>query len=207
MIRTVNVKGESSVKGGKCTTEKMSPQPRTVTIPPSKTCTTGTSSKPLRVSLVEDDPRTRVLHKRTVDEKVIGSVTEGATSIRTVAGQVSEASAVGAIVSDTAVLRVTRGSLATAGTFIFWTINAEMTHGVALKTTSLCSCNEFWAQAGIMRRNLCWIRGRSSLMKSRSSVSGDVRRAVKQRSGGRLQRWGGIFQARGWGRRVRCRDR
>ena len=25
MIRTVNVKGESSVKGGKCTTEKMSP--------------------------------------------------------------------------------------------------------------------------------------------------------------------------------------
>ena len=31
MIRTVNVKGESSVKGGKCTTEKMSPQPCTVT--------------------------------------------------------------------------------------------------------------------------------------------------------------------------------
>ena len=31
MIRTVNVKGESMVKGGKCTMEKMSPRPRTVT--------------------------------------------------------------------------------------------------------------------------------------------------------------------------------
>ena len=31
MIRTVNVKGELTVKGGKCTTEKMSPRPRTVT--------------------------------------------------------------------------------------------------------------------------------------------------------------------------------
>ena len=31
MIRTVNVKGESIVKGGKCTTEKMSPRPCTIT--------------------------------------------------------------------------------------------------------------------------------------------------------------------------------
>ena len=31
MIRTVNVKGESIVKGSKCTMEKMSPRPRTVT--------------------------------------------------------------------------------------------------------------------------------------------------------------------------------
>ena len=31
MIRTVNVKGESTVKGGKCTTEKTSLRPRTVT--------------------------------------------------------------------------------------------------------------------------------------------------------------------------------
>ena len=30
-IRTVNVKGESIVKGGKCTTEKMSLRPHTVT--------------------------------------------------------------------------------------------------------------------------------------------------------------------------------
>ena len=32
MIRTVNVKGDSTVKGGKCTMEKMSPRPRTVTV-------------------------------------------------------------------------------------------------------------------------------------------------------------------------------
>ena len=139
MIRTVNVKGESTVKGGKCTMEKTSPRPRTVTIPPSKTCTTGTTSKPLRVSLIEDDSRTRVLRKRTVDEKVIGSVTEGATSIGAVAGQVGEASTVGAIIPDTVVLRVTRSSLATAGASIFRAVDAEMTCGVALKTTSLCS--------------------------------------------------------------------
>ena len=30
-VRTVNVKGESEVNGGKCTTEKISPRPRTVT--------------------------------------------------------------------------------------------------------------------------------------------------------------------------------
>ena len=193
MIRTVNVKGELTVKGGKCTTEKMSLRPRTVTIPPSKTWTTGTTSKPLRVSLIENDSRTRVLRKRTVDKKVVGSVTEGATSIGTVAGQVSEVSAVGAIIPDAAVLRVTRSSLATAGTFIFWAIDAEMTCGVALKTTSLCSHDGFWAQAGIARRNSCWIGGRTTLMKSRSSVSRDVRRDVKQRSGGRLRRWDGIL--------------
>ena len=173
--------------------EKMSPRPRTVTIPPSKTWTTGTTSKPLRVSLIEDDPRTRVLRKRTVDEKVIGSVTEGATSIRTVVGQVSEASAVGAIIPDTAVLWVTRSSLATAGAFIFWAVDAEMTCGVALKTTSLCSRNGFWAQAGIARRNSCRKRGRTSLKEGRSSVSGNVRRDIKQRSGGRLRRRGGIL--------------
>ena len=31
-IRTVNVKGESTAKGGKCTTEKIRPRPHTITI-------------------------------------------------------------------------------------------------------------------------------------------------------------------------------
>ena len=179
ITRTVKVKGESIVKGGKCITEKISPQPRTITIPPSKICTTGTSSKSLRISLIEDDSRTRVLRKRTVDEKVIGGVTEGATSIRTVAGQVGESSTVGAMVPDTAVLWVTRSSLTAAGTFIFWTVDMEMPCGMALKTTSLCSCDGFWAQAGIVRCNLCRIGGHATLMKGRSSISGDVRRDVK----------------------------
>ena len=103
MIRTVNVKGESKVKGGKCTTERKRPRPCTVTIPPSKTYTTRTTSEPLRVPLIEDDSWAWVLRERTVDKKVIGSITEGALSIGTVAGQVGEASTVGAIISDTAV--------------------------------------------------------------------------------------------------------
>ena len=173
-MRTVNVKGESEVNGGKCTTEKISPRPRTVTIPPSKTCTTGTTSKPLWVTLVEDDTLARVLRKRTVDEKVIRGVTEGAATIGTVAGQVGKTSTVGAVISDAAVLWMTGGSLATTGTFILWAVDTEMACGMALKTTSRCIRNGFRAQTGIARRNSCWKRGRATLKKGRPSVSGDV---------------------------------
>ena len=179
MIRMVNVKGESIVKGGKCMTEKISPRPRTITIPPSKTCTTGTTSKPLRISIVEDDPRARVLCKRTVDKKVIGGVTEGATPIGTVAGQMGETSTEGAIISDTAVLGVAGSPLMTAGTFILRAVDTEMACGVALKTTSCCSRNGFWAQAGIVRRNTCGVGGCATLVKGRPSVSGDVRRDIE----------------------------
>ena len=174
MMRMVNMKGESVVKGGKCTTEKMSLRPRTVTIPPSKTCTTGTTSKPLWVSLIEDDTRAWVLHKRTVGEKVIRGVAEGASTIWTIAGQVGEMLTVGAIVPDTAVLWVTGSSLATAGAFILGTVDTEMACGMALKTTSRCIRDGFWAQAGIARCNSCRVGSRATLMKGRSSVSGDV---------------------------------
>ena len=174
MMRTVNVKGESVVNGGKCITEKMSLRPRTVTIPSSKTCTTGTTSKPLQVSLIEDDTLARVLRKRTVDETVIGGVTEGAAAIRTVVGQVGKTSTVGAIISDTVVLWVTRGPLATTRAFILQAVDTEMACGMALKTTSRCIHNGFWAQTGIARRNSCWIGSRATLMKGRSSISGDV---------------------------------
>ena len=199
IIRTVNVKGESIVKGGKCTTEKMSPRPCTVTVPPSKTCTTRTTSRSLRVSLIEDDTRARVFCKRTVDEKMIGGVTEGATSIGTIAGQVGETLTIGAIVPDTAVLWMTRSSLTATGAFILGTVDMEMTCGVALKTTSRRSCNGFWAQAGIVRCNACWIGGCAALVKGRLSVSRDVRRDVKQRSGSGLWRRNGIIEAWGWG--------
>ena len=162
------MKGESVVKGGKCTTEKMSPRPRTVTIPPSKTCTTGTTSKPLWVSLVEDDTWAWVLCKRTVDEKVIGGVTEGAATIWTVAGQVGETSTVGAIVPDAAVLRVTGSLLAIAGTFILGTVNTEMACGMALKTTSRCIRDGFWAQVGIARCNSCRVGSRVTLRSDSS---------------------------------------
>ena len=159
--------------------ERKRPRPRTVTIPPSKTCTTGTTSEPLRVPLIEDDSWAWVLHERTVDKKVIGSVTEGASSIGTVAGQVGETSTVGAIISDTAILWMAGSPLTAAGTFIFGAIDMEMASGVALKTTSLRSRDGFWAQAGIARYNSCGIGGRASLMKGRPIVSGEVRRDVK----------------------------
>ena len=207
ITRTVNVKGEPVDKGGKCTTERKSPRPRTVTIPPSKTCTTGTVSEPLRIPVIEDDTQTWVLRERTVDKKVIRGITKGAVSIGTIAGQVGETSAVGAIVSDTAVLWVTGSPLTTAGTFIFRAVDMEMACGVALKTTSCCSCDGFWAQAGIVRCNVRGIGGRMTLVKGRSSVSGDIRRDVKQRSGGGLRRWDRIIQAQGWGGGMRRRDR
>ena len=176
-------------------------------IPPSKTCTTGTTSKPLWVSLVEDDTQTWVLHKRAVDEKVIGGITEGTVTIGTVVGQVGETSTIGAIVPDTAVLWVTGSPLATAGAFILGTVDTEMACGMALKTTSCCIRDRFWAQAGIVRCNSCRIGSCATLMKGRSSVSGDVRRDVEQHSSGRLRRRNGIFQARGRGRRMQRRDR
>ena len=187
ITRIVKVRGEPANKGGKCLMERKSPRPRTVTIPPSKACTTGTASEPLRIPIVEDDTRTWVLHERTVDEKVIGSITEGTAATGAVAGQVGKMLAVSAIISDTAVLWVTRGLLATAGAFIFGAVDTEMACSVALTTTSRCSCDGFWAQAGITRCNTCGIRGHSTLVKGRSSVSRNVRRDVKQRSGGGLR--------------------
>ena len=206
-MRTVNIKGESTVNGSRCTMERTSSWPCTITIPPSKACTTGTTSKPLGISLVEDDTWAGVLCKRTVSEKVIGSVTEGATSIRTVAGQVGEMPTEGAIISDTAVLQMTGSPLATAGALILGTVDMEMACGKTLKTTSLCSRNGFWAQAGIARCNSRRIRGHVTLVEGRLCVSGDVRRDVEQCSGGRLWRRDGIIQAWGWGGRVWCRDR
>ena len=143
MIRTVNVKGESIVKGGKCTMERMSPRPRTVTIPPSKTCTTGTTSESLRIPVVEDDTWAWVLHKRTVDEKVIGGVAEGTTLIGAVVGQVGETSAKGAIISDAAVLWVAGSPLTTTGALVLRTVDTEMACGMTLKTASRCICDGF----------------------------------------------------------------
>ena len=177
--RTVNVKGEPTVNGGKCIMEKISPWPHTITIPPSKTCTAGTTSKPLRIPIIEDDTWTRVLHERTVDEKVIRGITEGTTAIGAITGQVGEMLAEGTIVSDAAVLGMAGSLLATARALILGTVDTEMACGMALKTTSRCIHNGFWAQAGIVRCNSCWVGGRATLMEGRSSVSRNVRRNVE----------------------------
>ena len=178
-MSTVNIKGESTVSGGKCIMERISPWPRTITIPPSKTCTTRTTSESIGISVIENDARAWVLCKRTVDEKVIGSVTEGATVIGTITGQMGKVSAEGAIISDTAVLWMAGSPLATAGAFILGTVDMEMACGMTLKATSHCIHSGLWAQVGIMRRNSCRIGGCATLVKGRSSVSRDVRRDVE----------------------------
>ena len=182
----VKVNGESAVNGVKCTMERISPQPRTVTIPPSKTCTTGTTSKSLGISVVEDDAQAQVLHKRTVDEKVIRSVAEGASSIRAVAGQVGETLAEGVVISDAAILWVTRGPLATTGALVLGTVDTEMACGMTLKTTSRCIHDGLWAQAGIVRCNSCGIGGRATLRSDSSYASCST--AVRVRYMGRKTR-------------------
>ena len=150
-----------------------------VTIPPSKTCTTGTTLKSVGVSIVEDDPRAWVLHKRTVDEKVIGSVTEGATSIGAIPGQMGETATEGTIISGAVVLWMAWSPLVTAGAFVLGTVDTEMACGMTLKTMSCCIHKGFWAQAGIVRCNSCRIGGCATLVKGGSSVSRDVRRDVE----------------------------
>ena len=60
-VARVKVIGESVARGAKWTIEKRRSRLRTVTIPPSKTHTSGTRSQSLRVPLIEDNPLTGVL--------------------------------------------------------------------------------------------------------------------------------------------------
>ena len=110
---------------------------------------------------------------------MIRSITEGATSVGTVMGQVGETSTEGAVILDTAVLWMAGSPLATAGAFILGTVNTEMACGMTLKTMSHCVHDGFWAQTGIMRCNLCRIGGHATLVKGRLTVSRDVRRDVE----------------------------
>ena len=151
--RMVNVKGESTVSGSRCKMEKNSPDPHTITIPPVKACTTGTTLQSLSVSLVEDNPGARVFCKRIVGKKVIRGIAEGTAAVWEIPGQVGEAATKGAIVSDAAVLRVTGGSLMAARALVFGAVDTKMACGVALKTMSVFSRNGFWAQVGITRCN------------------------------------------------------
>ena len=144
-MEMVNVSGESEVIGDKCTTKKRRSWPRTVTIPPSKTCTTGASSDPLRVTIVEDDPAARVLREGTVGDDVTRVIAKGAASVWTITGEMSEVAAKRTIVVHATVLRMARGALATVGTLVLWAINMKMPCNMAVKTTSLVSHCGLWA--------------------------------------------------------------
>ena len=73
--------------------EKKMSGPCIVTLPPSKTCTTGTRLQTLQVTIVEDDSITRVLQKGTVSNDVAQVIAKGAKAVWTVTGGVAEAAA------------------------------------------------------------------------------------------------------------------
>ena len=66
---------------------------------------------------------------------------------------------------------MTQGVLTAVGTFILQVVNMKVPRKVIVKTTSLASCQGFWAQMGISRCNTSGIRSSSTLMESRTRVS------------------------------------
>ena len=170
----VNVSGQSEDNGDKWIMEKMRSDPHTVTIPPLKTCTTGTRLQSLRVSIVEDDTTTGVLQEGTVCDDVSWVIAKSAELVQAEVWGMTEAVAKRTVISGTMVLEVTQGTLMAIGTFVLQAVNTKMPHKVAVKTTSLISCQGFWAQMGISRCNLSGIRGSSTLMEGRTRVSGDI---------------------------------
>ena len=163
--------GESEVNGDKCIMEKIRSNPCTVTIPPSKTCTTGTRLQPFWVSVIKDDTTAGVLREGTVCNNVSWVVTEGTELVWTEAGGVAEAVAKRTVVLKAMVLGVARGALTAVGTLILWAIDTKMPCGVTLKTASLASRQGFWVQMGVTRCNSSGIRGGTSLMEGRMGVS------------------------------------
>ena len=73
--------------------EKMRSVPRTVTIPPSRTCTTSARSKSLRIPIVEDNTATGVLGEWTVGDDVSQAIAKGTEAVWTIVGGVAEAAA------------------------------------------------------------------------------------------------------------------
>ena len=91
---------------------------RTVTIPPSKTCTSGTKSQSLRVSLIEDNPLAGVLQERTVADNMSRIITGGAPLVWADVREMTEALAKRTAVVRTMVLGVAWGVLSAVRTLI-----------------------------------------------------------------------------------------
>ena len=137
MTEMVNINGEPEVNGGRCRMEKTRSNPHTVTIPPSKTCTTGARSKPLRVSVIEDDATTGVLRERTISDDMSQVVAKGAEAVWTIAGNVAKAAAKRTVVLITMVLGVAGGTLTAVGTLVLWAVDTKMPRCMTVKTMSL----------------------------------------------------------------------
>ena len=129
----------------------------TVTIPPLKSCTSGTKSQPLWISLIKDDSLARVLREGAVADDVSRIVTEGTSSVQTDTGEVTKALTKRTVVVRATVLGVAWSALTAVRTLIFWTVDMKMPLVVTLKTNSCRSCDGLWAQPGITRQNLSGI--------------------------------------------------
>ena len=141
----VKVNGESVVRGAKWMIEKRRSGPRTVTIPPSKTHTSGTRSQSLMVPLIEDNPLAGVLGERTVADDMSWVIAEGAPPIWTDAREMAEVSAKRTVVARATILGVARGMLSAVRTLVFRTVDTKMPVVVTLKTNSRCKHNGLWA--------------------------------------------------------------
>ena len=102
----VNVKGESDVNREKWMTEKTRLGSRTITIPPSKSCTSGTTSQPLWISIVKDNSLAGVLQEGAITDNVSWVVTKGTSPVWTDTGEVTEAPAKRTVVTRATVLGV-----------------------------------------------------------------------------------------------------
>ena len=178
-MEVVNVRGESEDNGGRQIIEKRRPSPCIMTLPPSKTCTTSTRLNSLRVSIVEDDTTTGVLREGTVCDDMSWVITEGTELVWTIAGGVAKAAAKRTVVAQAMVLGMAQGALLTIRTFIFRTVDTKMPKGMAVKTNSLRSHCHGWAQMGVSRDNLSRVGHGVALVESRSTVSRDVLRGLR----------------------------
>ena len=111
MIEMVNINGQSEDNGGRWTMEKMRSDP----------CTTGTRLQSLQISVVEDDPTTRVLGEGTVGDDMSRVIAKSTEVVWTEVRGVTEVVAKRTVVSSTTILGVARGVLMAVGTLIFWT--------------------------------------------------------------------------------------
>ena len=145
MTETMNVRGESGDNGGSQMIEKKRLSLCTITLPPSKTCTTGTRLDSLWVSIVEDDTTAGVLWEGAIHNDMSWVIAKGTESVWTVVGSVAEVAAKRTVVAQTVVLGMA-------------TINTKMPCSVAVKTNSFQSCCHGWAQAGVSKNNLSGIR-------------------------------------------------
>ena len=155
-IETVNMNGEPGDNGGRQRIEKRMSLPCTVTLPPSKTCTTSTKLESLWVSIIEDNPTTGVLGKGAIHDDMSWVIAKGTEVVWTIVGGVAKVAAKRTVVSHAMVLRVARSVLATVRTLILWTVNTKMPHDMAVKINSLISCCGLWAYMGGLEVQLDW---------------------------------------------------